>query len=131
MPHRNCVCSDSAPPAICPQRRRKRRFLELLRLLGAPALGADYPHPHPEGLGVEIDLNAWNLPPVFSWLAEKGGLDQAEFLKTFNAGIGMVAITSPDKAEAATRAFQADGHTVLPIGRVIPGEGVTYKGQLL
>ena len=94
-------------------------------------LTENVPRALPEGLGVEIDLNAWNLPPVFSWLAEKGGLDQAELLKTFNAGIGMVAITAADKAEAATQAFQDDGHTVLPIGRVIPGEGVTYKGQLL
>jgi phosphoribosylformylglycinamidine cyclo-ligase len=53
-------------------------------------LTENLPRVLPEGLGAEIDLSSWALPPVFRWLAEEGGLDQAEMLKTFNAGIGMV-----------------------------------------
>ena len=79
----------------------------------------------------EIDLGAWDLPPVFKWLATQGGLAEAELLKTFNAGLGMVAVVSPDKLEAAKEAFASDGHTAIEIGTLTPGSGVSYKGSLL
>ena len=44
----------------------------------------------PEGLGLEIDLSAWQLPPVFKWLQTRGGIEEKEMLRTFNCGIGMV-----------------------------------------
>ena len=46
----------------------------------------------PEGAGAEVDLGAWELPAVFGWLREQGGVADAEMLKTFNCGIGMVAV---------------------------------------
>ena len=46
----------------------------------------------PAGLGVTIDAGAWPLPPVFRWLREAGRLSDADMLKTFNCGIGMVVI---------------------------------------
>jgi phosphoribosylformylglycinamidine cyclo-ligase len=84
-----------------------------------------------DGQGAEIDLGAWELPAVFKWLAEKGGIAEAEMLKTFNCGIGMVAIVAPDQAEAARAIFKEAGHAVCDLGHVIAGEGVTYKGSLL
>ena len=54
----------------------------------------------PEGAGAEIDLDAWALPAVFGWLREEGGIADPEMLKTFNCGIGMVAVVAPERAEA-------------------------------
>ncbi|MGB2202992.1 MAG: phosphoribosylformylglycinamidine cyclo-ligase, partial [Pseudooceanicola atlanticus] len=48
-------------------------------------LTENLPRVLPDGLGVEVDLNAWRLPPVFAWLAQQGGMAEAELLKTFNA----------------------------------------------
>ena len=93
-------------------------------------LTENLPRAVPDGLGVEVDLSTWSLPPVFRWLSQQGGMERAELLKTFNAGIGMVAIVAPDKAAAATRHFTNDGHTVFRIGEVIEGDGVTYRGDL-
>ena len=45
----------------------------------------------PEALAVELDLSAFAPPPVFSWLAATGGVGEAEMLRTFNCGFGMVA----------------------------------------
>ena len=53
-----------------------------------------------EGQGAEIDLDSWDLPPVFNWLAETGGLAEAEMLKTFNSGIGMVLVVEADRPVA-------------------------------
>ncbi len=93
-------------------------------------LTENLPRALPDGLGVEVDLSAWRLPAVFRWLSEQAGMDRAELLKTFNAGIGMVAITSPDKSDLARTHFEADGHTVFEIGRVVKGDGVSYRGDL-
>ncbi len=94
-------------------------------------LTENLPRVLPGGLGVQIDLDAWDILPVFKWLAEVGGLDQAEMLKTFNCGIGMVAIVSPNDVAAATAAFADAGHDVCKLGTVTADESVAYKGSLL
>ncbi|MEL6953184.1 MAG: phosphoribosylformylglycinamidine cyclo-ligase [Pseudomonadota bacterium] len=85
----------------------------------------------PEGLGVEIDLDTWHLPPVFAWLAETGGLSEAELLKTFNAGIGLVAVVAPEAEAEITAALSEVGETVTRIGRVAATPGLRYSGGLL
>ena len=94
-------------------------------------LTENLPRVLPAGLGARIDLDAWPLLPVFQWLAAQGGLDQAEMLKTFNCGIGMVAIVSPEKVGVAWAAFANAGHEVFEIGTVGDDEGVHYTGALL
>lgn len=94
-------------------------------------LTENLPRVLPEGLGASVDLNAWALPPVFRWLAETGGLAEAELLKTFNAGIGMVVVAAPDRAVALAGLLAAAGETVYPLGHVIVGQGVSYTGRLL
>jgi phosphoribosylformylglycinamidine cyclo-ligase len=94
-------------------------------------LTENLPRVLPDGLGAGIDLSAWALPPVFDWLAREGGLDQAELLKTFNAGIGMVAVVAADSADAVADRLRAAGETVYTLGRVTGGTGVTYTGRLV
>ena len=84
-----------------------------------------------EGMGADINLDAWELPAVFKWLAAQGGMKEAELLKTFNCGIGMIAVVPADKVETARAAFTDAGHGVVEMGQVNKGEGVSYKGSLL
>jgi phosphoribosylformylglycinamidine cyclo-ligase len=93
-------------------------------------LTENLPRVLPEGQGALVDLGEWALPPVFRWLAETGGLDQAEMLKTFNAGIGMVLAVAPQNLKDVRQALEEMGETVFQIGRVQPGEGVSYLGSL-
>jgi phosphoribosylformylglycinamidine cyclo-ligase len=93
-------------------------------------LTENLPRVLPEGLGATIDLGAWQLPPVFQWLAAEGGLAEAEMLKTFNAGIGMVLVVAADRAEALAALLAEAGESVHPLGHVIPGAGITYTGAL-
>jgi phosphoribosylformylglycinamidine cyclo-ligase len=94
-------------------------------------LTENLPRVLPDDLGADIDLDAWDLLPIFKWLAEQGGMSQAEMLKTFNCGIGMIAVVPSDKVEAATHHFAAAGHDVTPIGKITKGQGVRYRGSLL
>jgi phosphoribosylformylglycinamidine cyclo-ligase len=93
-------------------------------------LTENLPRVLPEGMGAEIDLDTWTLPPVFGWLAEHGGIDQAEMLKTFNCGIGMIAVVPQDKLSVAEGVFAAAGHGVHRIGVIAQGQGVSYRGNL-
>lgn len=85
----------------------------------------------PEGLGAKVDLNGWTLPPVFRWLAEAGGLSQDEMLRTFNSGLGMVAVVSPERADDLAALLEEQGERVSRIGEVTRGEGIAYEGALL
>ncbi|MFN3847171.1 MAG: phosphoribosylformylglycinamidine cyclo-ligase [Paracoccaceae bacterium] len=85
----------------------------------------------PEGLACEIDLSSWELPGVFRWLATTASMSERELLKTFNCGIGMMLVVAKDRADALEDLLRTTGETVVRMGRVVPGEDVVYKGQLL
>ncbi len=72
----------------------------------------------PPGLGVALDAASWTCPDVFKWLADAGGVEAAEMARTFNCGIGMVAIAAPKDAESLARVLRDGGETVWTIGTV-------------
>jgi phosphoribosylformylglycinamidine cyclo-ligase len=87
----------------------------------------------PDDMDLEIDLGSWRVLPVFQWLAKAGGVDEREMLRTFNCGIGMIAIVSPDKAAAAIQILTDAGEQVFTLGRLVAGKGeprVRYTGRL-
>ena len=87
----------------------------------------------PKTLGARIDLNTVPLLPVFKWLADEGKIAQDDMLRTFNCGIGMIAIAAPKDADAVAKAFTKAGERAVIIGNVVragDGERVTYSGQL-
>ncbi|MXW92590.1 MAG: phosphoribosylformylglycinamidine cyclo-ligase [Rhodospirillaceae bacterium] len=83
-------------------------------------LTGNIPRVLPPGLGVDLDGGAWPIPPVFGWLRETGRLDPAEMARTFNCGLGMVAIAAPDAAGDAEARLRERGETVARIGTVVP-----------
>ena len=87
----------------------------------------------PKDLGARIDLKQVPVPPVFKWLAREGGIAESEMLRTFNCGIGMIAIAAPKDADAVTQAFHDAGETAVTIGNVVRASGdarVVYDGKL-
>jgi phosphoribosylformylglycinamidine cyclo-ligase len=87
----------------------------------------------PKHLGVGIDLARVPVLPVFKWLAEQGGIAELELLRTFNCGIGMIAVVEADAVEKVIDVFTANGESVALLGQVIPAAGehrVVYNGHL-
>ena len=81
-----------------------------------------------EALTAHIDGKSWPRPPLFTWLQEQGNVAEAEMLRVFNCGIGMVIIVAAADAESAAAKLHAAGETVWPIGRIAaraPGEAQT------
>jgi phosphoribosylformylglycinamidine cyclo-ligase len=87
----------------------------------------------PKHLGVDIDLARLPVLPVFRWLAQQGSIAEAELLRTFNCGIGMIAVVRADAVEAITEVLADAGESVTALGEVIPATGerrVVYSGHL-
>ena len=93
-------------------------------------LTENLPRALPDGLGAHIELSSWQRLPIFNWLIDQAGLDQAEALKTFNCGIGMIAIVGQDNAKALMEVFASEGENPISIGAVEKGNGVRYSGSL-
>ncbi|UWR23861.1 phosphoribosylformylglycinamidine cyclo-ligase [Sulfitobacter sp. S190] len=106
-------------------------FVNALAHVTGGGLTENLPRVLPEGLGARINLDAWELPPVFRWLTAHGGMDEAELLKTYNSGIGMIVVCPADKADAAAKLLEDQGETVFTIGEVVSGNGVSYEGCLV
>jgi phosphoribosylformylglycinamidine cyclo-ligase len=87
----------------------------------------------PKGLGARIDLARVAVPAVFQWLASEGSIAESEMLRTFNCGIGMIVVASPEKADAVVKAFTRAGETVVMLGDITSARGdtsVAYDGKL-
>jgi len=124
---------------LAPTRLYVKQALAAVRAGGVHALAhitgggltENLPRVLPDDLGADIDLDAWPLLPVFQWLAKTGQMDQAEMLKTFNCGLGMILSVSPDEVDALETLLQTQGEAVYRIGTVSKGAGVRYTGRLL
>jgi len=91
------------------------------------------PRALPEGLDAEIDLGLWTPPPVFGWLAKVAGIEEREMLRTFNCGIGLIAVASEKCSGRVIEAFQENGDKAIRLGTLVAGEGeakVRYRGAL-
>ena len=87
----------------------------------------------PNGLAVAIELDGVPVLPVFKWLAAAGKIAETEMLRTFNCGIGMVAVLDQSGADAASECFAKNGETVVRLGEIVGavgGNSVQYRGHL-
>ncbi len=123
---------------LAPTRLYVRQLLAAIRAGGVAGLAhitgggltENLPRILPENCGARIDLTSWRLPPVFKWLAGAGGLAEAEMLKTFNAGIGMVVVVKPARAGHIADLLKGEGESVFRLGHVTDRPGMEYIGKL-
>ena len=76
----------------------------------------------PDGMDAHIDPAAWPVPAVFSWLMKVGGVAPAEMARTFNCGIGMVAIVRAEDCADAAKILAAADEDVFDIGEIVAGD---------
>ncbi|WP_024586170.1 phosphoribosylformylglycinamidine cyclo-ligase [Aliihoeflea sp. 2WW] len=86
----------------------------------------------PKDFAAELDLDAIDVPPVFSWLAKTGGVAPVEMKRTFNCGVGMILVVASGQAAQVAAVLQKEGEHVMTIGRIVPRRetGVVYRGHL-
>ena len=107
---------------------REGRIHGLAHITGGGLL-ENVPRVLPRGLHATIHADAWPLPRLMAFLQAQGAIEPEEMARTFNCGIGMVALVSPNEAAAVTAVLEAAGETVFTIGEVIEGaRGCTVSG---
>jgi phosphoribosylformylglycinamidine cyclo-ligase len=70
----------------------------------------------PDTLVPVIDFDAFEMPPVFKWLAETGNIETREMHRTFNCGIGMLLAVAPENVDAVVASLAKSGETAMIIG---------------
>ncbi len=80
----------------------------------------------PRITGGEIKLGSWDIPEVFKKLQKLGGVETAEMLRTFNYGIGMVVVCSPENKAELKKMLESAGEKVFEIGVACNTEEVKY-----
>jgi len=73
----------------------------------------------PENTQAVLHRDSWQMPELFRWLQMKGGVADAEMVRVFNCGIGMVVIVSPDQADTAIKSLIAQGLKSWVAGEVV------------
>jgi phosphoribosylformylglycinamidine cyclo-ligase len=86
-------------------------------------LSENLPRVLPESVAARVDLASWQAPAVFRWLARAGRLDDAEMLRTFNCGIGMIIVTGKADADGLVRVLQEWGEAPYVVGEIIAPAG--------
>jgi phosphoribosylformylglycinamidine cyclo-ligase len=82
------------------------------------------PRALPAGLGVSVRRDAWTPPAIFPYIQRCGNVGEREMFSTFNMGVGMIMIVSPDDAAGAVRLLGDAGERAFVMGEVVSGEGV-------
>ncbi len=118
----------------CLAAMRETRALKGLAHITGGGFPDNIPRVLPDGAGVALDLAQVPVLPVFKWLAATGGIAEPEMLRTFNCGIGMIAIVDADGADAITAVLKRTGETVVRLGQVTAAAAgaprVAYSGRL-
>jgi phosphoribosylformylglycinamidine cyclo-ligase len=112
-----------------PTRIYSRTILSMLKTIPLKAMahitgGGFYdniPRVVPQGLGIRIRPGSWPIPRIFRYIQERGGIGEGEMFRTFNMGVGLVAVVDKNEAGRAVRAFASVGQKAWPIGEVVRG----------
>lgn len=91
-------------------------------------LTENIPRVLPDAVAATITRASWALPPVFAWLQKAAEMDDSELLRTFNCGVGMVAIVRSAEAGSVIEALRASGETAWQMGSIKPriSDAVVY-----
>ena len=108
---------------------RDGRIQALAHITGGGLL-ENIPRVLPDNCHATVNADSWELPRLFAFLQAGGAIEPAEMARTFNCGIGMVAIVRETEAEPVIEALTAAGEVVFSIGRIEAGDkGCTVAGN--
>ena len=108
---------------------RAGRIHALAHITGGGLL-ENVPRVMPQGCRAVVDADSWPLPRLFAFLQAGGTIEPGELARTFNCGVGMVAVVGEAEADGVAAALGEAGETVFRIGRVEAGQhGCTVGGS--
>jgi len=122
-----CLYVNSALAAI-----RAAKVRGLAHITGG-GITENLPRILPKGLNAQVLLGSWKIALVFPWLADTGGVDEREMLRTFNCGIGLIIVVAAEDEAICFETLKRHGSESYKIGVLAQGSGdprVEYSGRL-
>jgi phosphoribosylformylglycinamidine cyclo-ligase len=98
----------------------KYNILGIAHITGG-GLSENIPRILPEGVSIRIDQKSWPKPSIFTFIQKEGEISDQEMYRTFNMGIGMVLIVSPNEASKVVNDLKIARYDSYLIGEVIKG----------
>ena len=122
-----------------PTRIYVKPLLELMKRLPVKGMAhitggglvENVPRVLPQGCDALLRRSSWPRPPLFDWLAREGGVEEAEMLRVFNCGIGMVVVVAAGDADKAVQQLEAAGERVFRIGEIVPAQGAEPQARVV
>ena len=111
---------------LAPTRIYVKPLLELMQHLPVKGMAhitgggllENIPRILPDNLCAVLQRSAWDMPPLFKWLQAQGNIAEREMYRTFNCGIGMAVVVSPEHVQQAQKLLRASGEQVWRIGEI-------------
>ncbi|MEP1265443.1 MAG: phosphoribosylformylglycinamidine cyclo-ligase, partial [Marinobacter sp.] len=127
-----------ADALMAPTRIYVKNLLQLVREVDVRALShitggglpENIPRVLPDGIVAAIDTDSWQLPPVFQWLKDAGGVASEEMYRTFNCGVGMVVCIPANQRELALDTLNALGEKVWQVGIIEASDDATASASV-
>lgn len=105
--------------------------LHALSHITGGGLPGNVPRVLPDDLGVRLRLSSFERPAIFRAIQEGGPVDEHEMRRTFNLGVGLVAIVAAARAEQAVAALREAGERAWPLGEVIHTKGAAFEDRVV
>jgi phosphoribosylformylglycinamidine cyclo-ligase len=99
-----------------------KRLIKGMAHITGGGITENLPRILPDGTAASIDRNAWEIPPLFTLLQQRGGIDTSEMFRAFNMGIGLIVACAHLDAETVVNALRSSGSAPVLIGRVTSGD---------
>ena len=117
-PHRSYL------PIVRPLLAGARPIVKGMAHITGGGITDNLPRVLPEGTGAVVHLDAWDVPPIFRWLQQAGGVPREDMLRTFNMGIGLIMAVAAEDADAVLKALRQAGESgAVGIGEIAAGRG--------
>ncbi|KAJ1829698.1 Bifunctional purine biosynthetic protein ade1 [Coemansia sp. RSA 2599] len=100
-----------------------RRLVKGMAHITGGGFTDNIPRVLPKEIGVDIDASTWQLPAVFKWIKQAGGIAVEEMARTFNCGVGMVIVVASEHVAEVVDSLNASGESAAVIGRLVPFSG--------
>ena len=128
QPLKNGTLADAL---MKPTRIYVKPLLDLIQQVDVRALShitgggitENLPRVMPSGTRAQIDRDSWQLPAIFQWLQDQGGVSDTEMLRTFNCGVGMICCVPAQDVETAIDCLRQAGEHAWQIGEIVAGQG--------
>jgi phosphoribosylformylglycinamidine cyclo-ligase len=126
LPGANPADTTLAKALMAPTQIYVKSILALMKQLPLHALShitgggllENIPRVLPDNVKAVIDLNSWELPPVFQWLQKMGNVDAIEMYRTFNCGTGMIICVDKDNTQQALQVLEELGEQAWLVGHI-------------